>query len=77
MTFDFEAIKNKYLNDNGSKIFVGNANEIRSLILSYEEQQKALEEMSKELRVANGMIKELKAERRLEQKKTPYDDLDD
>jgi hypothetical protein len=74
MTFDFEAMKKKYNFETPVEVFVGNAAEIRNLIAAYEETQTALEEMSKELKIANDMIKELKSNSRLEQKKAPYDD---
>jgi hypothetical protein len=81
MTFDFEAFKQKYINDTGVEVFVGNAAEIRSFIAIYEEKQVALEEMSKELKIANDMIKELKVQIRAKSpdgsKKAPYDDPND
>ncbi|MEH7157512.1 hypothetical protein [Neobacillus drentensis] len=81
MTFDFEAFKQKYINDTGVEVFVGNAAEIRSFITTFEETQAALEEMSKELKIANNMIKELKDHIRAKSpnstKKAPYDDPND
>jgi len=77
MKFDFVAIKEKYSKDTESKIFVGNADEIRGLIAGYEEQQKVIEDLTKEIKIANSMIKELKASQRLKAKKAPYEDLDD
>ena len=58
--FNFEAFKSKYIIDTQSKVFVGNADEIRAFITEYEETKAALEEVTKELTIANGMIKELK-----------------
>lgn len=77
MTFDFEAFKQKYVNDTGVEVFVGNAAEIRSFIAIFEEKQKALEDMSKELKIANDIIKDLKEKERLAYKKAKYMDLDD
>jgi predicted RNase H-like nuclease (RuvC/YqgF family) len=58
--FDFEAFKAKYSHKTDVEIFIGNAGEIRSLIAAYENKQKALEEMSKELAKANERIQDLK-----------------
>jgi hypothetical protein len=81
MTFDFEAIKAKYSSDKVSKIFVGNADEIRSLIAAYEQTQTALEEMSKELKKANVRIKYLEikfgCDGKVHFQKPPYTELDD
>jgi hypothetical protein len=42
MKFDFYEIKNKYLLDTDSKVFVGNAEEIKTLILTVEDQAEDL-----------------------------------
>jgi hypothetical protein len=81
MEFNFEALKDKYSQDTESKIFVGNANEIRGLIAAYEDKQKALEEMSKELAKANDRLQELRGSTlhtavfdEFHELKAPYDD---
>lgn len=81
MEFNFDEFKEKYSHDTESKIFVGNAAEIRNFINAYEQQQTAIEDMSKELKIANDMIKDLKQQVREKSPekstKAAYEDLDD
>jgi hypothetical protein len=50
--FNFEAIKRKYIHDTDVKVFVGNADEIRALISTMEDQAETIEMYKIELKNA-------------------------
>lgn len=60
-----EEVKKKYFIPSELKIAICNADEIKELIILIEQQQTQLEEAYKELHIANDMIRELKALRRV------------
>lgn len=52
MKFDFQTIKNKYFIDSDSKIAIASTDEIKSLILTLEDQAETLDLYKKELNKA-------------------------
>lgn len=73
---NFQKIKNKWFFDSTSKIAIGNAEEIRFLIVTVEDQAETIEMYKKELLQAKDRIKELERNKPVI-KKARYMDLDD
>jgi hypothetical protein len=59
-----EEVKKKYLIPTEQKIAICNAEEIKGMVVLLEQQQQQLEEVYKELHIANDMIRELKKKNR-------------
>lgn len=62
MNFDFQTIKNKYFTESDSKIAIANVDEIKSLILTVEDQAETIEAYNRELLKAKEIIKQLEKE---------------